>query len=366
MRTLTEPELYSEFLIHKELSSGKQYRIFTAMIYRPNDTPITVVLKEMNEKRAAVYEAMCTMWNPYIAETYDVIKVYDRYFAVTEYVCAKGSNKETLTLSEYVLQNGTIDRTAALSVCVQICKGLEKFHKCGYVHRDLKPDNIMIEDITGDVPIIKIVDFGGAKAVDLSCLADTTVIGTLGYQAPETISTNATNCSDIYSIGCILNFLLTGQEPGLIQYKGDHHIAAIIEKATNEDPSHRYTDVTALCKTLQHEIGTYRIDRIPILRILPGFRTHTLWKELLASFAYISMIFIGIIAFDKFGVSGIVEIFLFYIIVPLIVIFNMGNLLRFIPRSIRRSNRQFMIFRVAVILFSTFAPIIVDYLIGRK
>ena len=365
MTTLTEQEFRSKFLIHKELNSGKQYKTFTAMLDHPDDTPLTVVLKEMNEKRAAVYEALCKMWNPYIAETYEVIKVDERYIAVTEYVCANGSEKETLTLSEYVSRHGTLDKKAALSVCIQICEGLEVFHKTGFVHRDLKPDNIMISDCADDIPKIKIVDFGGAKAVDTRNIPDTTVVGTLGYQAPETISSNATNRSDIYSIGCILSFLLTGKEPGLAHYSGDHYIAAIIEKATNEDASHRYADVTALRKLLQHELGVHLIDRIPVLRALPGFRTHTLWKELTAAFSYISMIFFAVAALDKFGISGFIEFFLFYIIVPLIVIFNMGDLLRFVPKSIRQNNRQFMIFKVTAVLFSAFAPIIVDNIVRR-
>ena len=366
MKTITSREFQDKFLLYKTLSTDKQYKTFTAMLDCPNDTPITLVLKEMNEKRAAVYEALCNMWNPYIAETYEVIKIDQRYIAVTEYVCAEGSEKETLTLSQYVRQHCPMNKTAALSVCVQICEGLENFHKKGFVHRDLKPDNIMISDCTGDIPKIKIIDFGSAKAVDMGTISDTTVVGTLGYQAPETISSNATNHSDIYSIGCILNFLLTGQEPGLVHYKDDHYIAFIIEKATNDDPSHRYANVIALKKALQHELGINLIDRIPILNTLPGFRTHTLPKELFAAFSYISMIFINIIAFDKFGITGLLEIFILYFIVPLIFIFNMGNLLRFVPKEIRKNNKLFMIFRVAVILFSIFAPIIVDGLMGRS
>ena len=217
---MTEQEFFDKFLIHKELSTGKQYCTFTAMLDHPEDTPLTVVLKEMNEKRAAVYEALSTMWNPYIAETYDVIKVDDRYIAVTEYVCAIGSDKETLTLSEYVSQHGALDKKAALSVCVQICEGLEKFHKSGFVHRDLKPDNIMISDCKGDIPKIKIVDFGGAKAVDMRNIPDTTVVGTLGYQAPETISSNATNRSDIYSIELGFCSLRRQKRLFLLRYRG--------------------------------------------------------------------------------------------------------------------------------------------------
>lgn len=373
MRTITEKIFTDEYLIHKELSQDKQYKTFTAMRERSNGEPFMIVLKELDEKRAAVYEALTGMWNPYIADTYDIFKVVNtdnpekhRYIAVTEYVYAVGCPyEETMSLSQFVKRNGTLSKKTALSVCIQLCKGLAEFHRKGFVHRDLKPDNIMISQYNHDTPQIKIVDFGGAKPVNINSLSDTTVVGTLGYQAPESLSSVTTNRADIYSIGCILNFMLTGQEPGLVRYKEDHYIAAIIEKAANEDSSHRYASVTALQKALEHESGIGRIDRTPILRTLPGFRTHTIWKELIASLSYISMILVAVISFNLFGIVGIFEIFFFYVIVPLIVIFNMGNLLRFVPGSIRRSNQQFLILRVAILLFSVFAPIVVDTLLGR-
>ena len=365
MRTLTEQEFQNEFLVHKELSRGKKYRTYTAMKECPGDAPKTFVLKEMDEKHDAVYESLSEMWSPYTAEIYEVIKVGDRFAAVTQYVCADGCDKETLTLSEYVGRFGALDKKTALSVCVQLCEGLAQFHKKGFVHRDLKPDNIMISKYDSKAPQIKIVDLGGAKAVNIGDVSDMTVVGTLGYQAPETISSSATNRSDIYSVGCILSFMLTGQEPGVKRYSGDHYVAAIIEKATNDDPSHRYKDAESMENALRHELGAHLIDRIPFLRALPGFRTHTLWKELAAAFSYISMIYIAVVCFDRFGVGGLIEIFVFYITVPLIVVFNMGDLLRFVPRSIRRNNRRFMLLRTAAMMFSTFAPIIVDNLLGR-
>lgn len=365
MRTITDAEFQNEFLIYKELSNNNNYRTFTAMKDNPSGTPITFVLKELTEKRAAVYEELSKMWAPHVSQIYEVIKVDNRYIAVTEYVCTHNSAQETLTLTEYIKKHNTLDEPAALSVCIQICEGLEEFHKRGFVHRDLKPDNIMIADDSTDIPKIKIIDFGGAKAVNIHNTPDTTVIGTLGYQAPETISSAATGRSDIYSIGCILSFMLTGQEYGFAHYRKNHYIAAIIEKAANDDPSHRYQSAASMKKTLEHELGVHLSDRIPILRALPGFRTHTGWKEFLAIFGHVSMIFICVIAFDKFSVEGLLEMFLFYYIVPLVVIFNMGNLLRFVPKTVRENNRSFMIFRTAAILMSIFGPIIVDSILGR-
>ncbi len=365
MRTITESEFQNEFLIYKELSNNNNCRTYTAMKDDPNGTPRIFVLKEMNEKRAAVYEELSKIWSPYVSQVYEVLKVDNKYIAVTEYVCTHNSIQETMTLTEYIEKDNTFDQSTALSVCIQICSGLEEFHKRGFVHRDLKPDNIMIADDSKDIPKIKIIDFGGAKTANILMTPDTTVIGTLGYQAPETISSAATGASDIYSIGCILSFMLTGQELGFTHYKKNHYIAAIIEKAANDDPSHRYSSVASMKKALEHELSIRLSDRIPIVRAMPGFRTHTGWKEFLAIFGYVSMIFICVIAYDKFGIGGLLELFGFYFIVPLIFIFNMGNLLRFVPNTIRGNNRRFMIFRTAALLLSLFAPIFVDSIIGR-
>lgn len=168
---------------------------------------------------------------------------------------------------------------------------------------------------------------------------------------PESLSIRTTGTADVYSIGCVLNYMLTGQEPGVLQYKGNHYIERIIEKSTNEDPAHRYHSVDTLCKDIDHEMRIHPIDNIPFIRAVPGFRSHTFWKEIIAGLAYLSMPLIGVITFNLFEIMGIFEIFFFYIIVPLIVIFNMGNLLRFIPQNIRTNNLMMILFRTVSIFF---------------
>ena len=373
MRSITEEELEREYLVYKNLTPERHFKTYIAMKKRSDGSLFTVVLKEMDDKRAAVYEALSYMWNPFLADTYDVFMVTNandpernRYIAVTEYIYANGSpDEECLSLKQFVRKNGPLNEKTALSVCIQICEGLSEFHKKGFVHRDIKPDNIMISKYDSGNPQIKIIDFGGAKRIDMYAYSDKTVIGTLGYQAPESLSSNTTNQADIYSVGCILSFMLTGQEPGIMRYVGDHYIVSIIEKATNEDPSHRYSTVISMRKALEHEIRLRPLDRIPVLRSVPGFRTHTIWKETIAGLSYSSMIFIAVICIKTFGLYGLAEIFIFYIIIPLIIIFNMGNLLRFFPNNIRKNNRLFLIIRTGIIIASVFAPIVVDYMVGR-
>ncbi len=373
MRYITEDEFLREYLIYKDLTPEKHYKTYLAMKEHSDGSHYAVVLKEMDEKRAAVYNELSKMWNPFLADTYDVFMVTvpldpkkNRYVAVTEYVYADGCRgSESVSLSQFVRKNGTLSEKAALSICSQICEGLEEFHKKGFVHRDIKPENIMISKYDAEDPKIKIVDFGGAKQFDMSAYSDRTVIGTLGYQAPESVSSNTTNHTDIYSIGCVLNFMLTGQEPGLMRYAGNHYIVNIIEKSINEDPYNRYAAVTAMKKAVDHQLGTKFIDRLPILRSIPGFRTHTMWKELVASLSYCSMLYAAVFCIDTFGFEGLAEIFIFYIIIPLVVIFNMGNLLRFFPKNIRKNNRLFLMIRTGIVIAAVFAPIVVDYLLGR-
>lgn len=374
MRVLTTEELHSEYLICKNLTPEKTYKTYMAMKEHSDGSFYTVILKEMDEKRARIYQALSNMWNPHVADTYDVFQVHDTacsnkqelFIAVTEYVYAEGCpEEESLSLSRFISKYGPLEPAAALSVSIQICEGLKEFHKKGFVHRDLKPENIMIARYATDNPLIKLIDFGGAKYLNPDGRPDTTVIGTLGYQPPESLSSRTTNQADIYSIGCILNFMLTGQEPGICSYKGNHYIVSMIEKATNEDPSHRYASVSTMQKELEHELRTRPLDRIPVFRSLPGFRTHTLWKELTAALSYITMLYIAVFCIQTFGIWGLGEIFVFYIIVPLIVIFNMGNLLRLFPEDLRKNNRLFYMIRTAIILVSLVGPVWVDNIVGR-
>ena len=119
-------------------------------------------------------------------------------------------------------------------------------------------------------------------------------------------------------------------------------------------------------KELEHELRTKPLDKIPVLRSLPGFRTHTLWKETIASCSYITMLFLAVVCIKTFGIWGLAEVFAFYIAVPLVMILNMGNLLRFFPENLRRNNRLFFLIRTAIILAALFAPVLADYIVGRS
>ncbi len=358
MRDISEKAFELEFEVYRDLTPEKrEKKTFAANWLQPDGAVLTVVLKEIDEKRIPVYELLLRQWNPYIAEIYEVLRVTsdDRtkpypYYAVIEYVCPKGSGEEgTLSLSQYIAKNGPLSEKQAMLLAIQICEGLKPVHRCGLIHRDIKPDNIMMACCFPDSLRVKIIDFGGGKQYNPYIIADTTVVGTVGFQAPESLSGNTTARTDVYSIGCLLIFMLTGHVPGVVKYNGSHELVSLIEKATFLDPFARYSSVDLMERWLRHILGERRMDRIPLLREMPGFRTAKAWKEILSVLGYLFILIAFIGTWGEDVKAAVLVLFLFT--VPIIVIGNPGNLMRFLPKWCRQSAVRFVLIRSVLIFF---------------
>lgn len=140
----------------------------------------------------------------------NIVKVYDVSFGdmiqyiVMEYI-------DGITLKEYIDQQGIIEWKDAIHLTIQILRALQHAHECGIVHRDIKPQNIMLlQDGT-----IKVTDFGIARFSDRSTRTMTEqAIGSVHYIAPEQAKGDATDGkTDIYSVGVMLYEMLTGKLP---------------------------------------------------------------------------------------------------------------------------------------------------------
>lgn len=140
----------------------------------------------------------------------NIVKVYDVSFGdmiqyiVMEYI-------DGITLKEYIDQQGIIEWKDAIHLTIQILRALQHAHECGIVHRDIKPQNIMLlQDGT-----IKVTDFGIARFSDKSTRTMTEqAIGSVHYIAPEQAKGDVTDGkTDIYSVGVMLYEMLTGKLP---------------------------------------------------------------------------------------------------------------------------------------------------------
>ena len=164
-----------------------------------------------------------------IPRVYDFDQTEDgSLFIVMEFV-------EGHTLTALISEHGSLDPGRALRLGLQVAEGLQAAHRKGVVHRDIKPDNIMVE--TGDV--VKVMDFGVARLRELESSGLTQVgfmVGTPQYMAPEQIEGGeVTERTDLYSLGIVLYVMLTGEVP----FKAKTPAAVMMHKLQQAPPSPR-------------------------------------------------------------------------------------------------------------------------------
>jgi serine/threonine-protein kinase len=118
---------------------------------------------------------------------------------------------EGRTLAELLAESGPLDPDRTVDLTLQACAGLEHAHAAGLVHRDIKPQNLLVRDDD----TLKIVDFGIARPVDGTQLTLAgTILGTAAYLAPEqALGERVTAAADLYSLGAVTYELLSGRPP---------------------------------------------------------------------------------------------------------------------------------------------------------
>lgn len=168
----------------------------------------------------------------------NIVQVYDRgetpdgtcYIAM-EYVSGG-------TLKERLDERGPIEPERALAVTAQVAEALWAAHERGVIHRDIKPQNILVTD-TGH---LKVTDFGIARAASAATISATNaVFGTAGYLSPEqALGEPATPRSDLYSLGIVLYEMLTGVVP----YRADNPVAVCMKHVTEPLTPPRRLDPT--------------------------------------------------------------------------------------------------------------------------
>ena len=214
--------------------------------------------------------------NPNIVEVYDVGEDNGEYYIVMEYVEGKH-------LKNLLKKRGKLTVPEVVDIVLQITNGLSVAHDSYIIHRDIKPQNILILD-NG---LIKITDFGIAVAMNATQLTQTnSVMGSVHYLPPEQASgKGATLQSDIYSIGILMYELLTGKLP----FKGDNAVEIalkhlkepmpsirdeipeipqsvenIILKATAKNPKNRYADAREMHEDLKTCLDESRANELKI------------------------------------------------------------------------------------------------------
>ena len=175
-------------------------------------------------------KAVTSLSHPNIVSIYDVENEGEFYYLILEYV-------EGMTLKDYMIKNPRIPIETIVHIAKQIAAGLSHAHQNGIIHRDIKPQNILMnENLT-----CKITDFGIARAYGDTTLTQTNqMLGTVYYLSPEQARGNvATAQSDIYSLGILIFEMITGQIP----FKGESAVAIALKHLQEELPDiEKYRD----------------------------------------------------------------------------------------------------------------------------
>ena len=221
--------------------------------------------------------------HPNIVEVYDVGEDNGQYYIVMEYI-------EGCQLKQLLKKRGRLTLSEVIDIMLQITDGLSVAHDAYIIHRDIKPQNIMILD-SG---LVKITDFGIAMAMNSTQLTQTnSVMGSVHYLPPEQANgKGSTLQSDIYSMGILMYELLTGELP----YKGDNSVEIalkhlkekipsvrdkypeipqsvenIIIKATAKNPKNRYADARSMNEDLRTCLDDSRANEAKIVLPYPEF-----------------------------------------------------------------------------------------------
>jgi serine/threonine-protein kinase len=225
---MAEKVLGGRYLVQDKIGAGGM-----AVVYRGLDNVLgrTVAIKTMlpqyaNDPSFAARfkqeaQAAAALQSPYIVNVYDWGKDGDTYYIVMEYL--RGTD-----LKSGIRSHGALDCRKVAQIGLEISQALSVAHKHDIIHRDIKPQNIMVQP-DGN---IKVMDFGIARAKNSHLTQDNSVLGTAHYVSPEqTQGKELGPTSDIYSLGIVMYEASTGRVP----FEGDDAITVAL-KQVNEQP----------------------------------------------------------------------------------------------------------------------------------
>jgi len=221
-------------------------------------------------------KSVSSLYHPNIVSIYDVGEEENILsYMVMEYVSG-------MTLKEYIKQYGPLESLEAIDFMKQIASAISHAHANGIVHRDIKPQNILMNENKQ----LKVTDFGIAVALSATALTQTnSVVGSVHYLSPEQArGGSATKKSDVYSLGIVLYEMLTGRLPfsgdspvsialkhlqdHIPSAKADHpeipqSVENIVLKATAKDPFHRYETIDEMVMALEEAFDPDKMDVEP-------------------------------------------------------------------------------------------------------
>ncbi len=265
-----------------KIGTGGMSDVYKAKCHKLNRyVAIKILKQEFSEDKSFVTkfkqeaQAAAGLSHPNIVNVYDVGEENDIHYIVMELI-------EGITLKKYIERKGKLPVKEAVSIAIQVAQGIEAAHNNHIIHRDIKPQNIIISR-EGKV---KVADFGIARAASANTI-NSNAMGSVHYISPEQARGGYIDeRSDIYSLGITLFEMITGTVP----YEGDstvsialQHIQSelpsakqyveelpisvekIIEKCTQKKPDRRYLKVSSLIADLKRSLIEPDVDFVQLV-----------------------------------------------------------------------------------------------------
>ena len=214
--------LDNRYEILEKIGTGGMAIVYKALCHRLNRLVAIKILKdelaqdvEFRKRFYAESQAVAMLSHPNIVAVYDVSHSNNTDYIVMELI-------EGITLKQYITRKGSLGWKEALHFSTQIIKALQHAHSRGIIHRDIKPQNIMILK-DGSV---KVADFGIARLLTTPNTLTQEALGSVHYMSPEQAKGSAVDArSDIYSVGVVMYEMITGRLP----FEGESAVSVAIQ-----------------------------------------------------------------------------------------------------------------------------------------
>lgn len=301
------------------------------------------IKKQLDNVNINLAEKLCSIRHRNLAAVIEVTNENGVNYSYSEFAPGR-------SLQSYLDEGKTFTEKEAKTIILDVCNGLEILHANGIIHRDITASNVILS-YDGNV---KIIDYGIIRAKRENAECDTHILGTAGYAAPEQFGFFQTDeRADIYSVGVLLNVLLTGKFPNEELCKGKSR--EIVKKCISMDLTDRYASVIEIKEQLSGKKALHRK-----VNNLPGFRSKSVLVRIAASIIYIAVLIIyaGLVFAIHSNIGTLKTILAAIVLalaflIPYCFTFNPFNILENfkIYSKIKNSQQVFIRVFVSIIVF---------------
>jgi serine/threonine-protein kinase len=237
-----KPPIAGRYEIREHIATGGMASVYKTWDHRVERIVAIKILRSLDKNDLRAVErfrrearAAAALTHPNAVTIFDFVEEWGQYFLVMEYINGP-------TLKQLIGQNRQLQSLQAIDIAAQVCDVLQVAHARGFIHRDIKPQNIMLSwgvgntnsSAQGERALVKLTDFGIVRVVEEGGLTNSgIVLGTADYLSPEQArGETLTASSDLYSLGVVMFEMLAGRPP----FVGPTAVSIAMQHASTNPP----------------------------------------------------------------------------------------------------------------------------------